>query len=58
MEAHNKRRHVRRGRRKGAPPANSHALQHGRASRLVLEHRKALMELLRACREAMREPVS
>ena len=44
--------HRRTGRRKGAPVDNAHALKHGRTTAAALAQRKAVMALVRRCREA------
>ena len=50
-----KRRHIRTGRRRGAPLGNTHNLKHGLRSAAAIERRKTVAGLVRAARALMRE---
>jgi hypothetical protein len=53
MEAPIKRRHVKTGGRKGAAVGSVHALKHGRKAAAALARRGQVMQLVKACREAV-----
>jgi hypothetical protein len=46
------RRHVRTGQPRGGRPGNTNAWKTGWRSRVLVERRRAFMQLLKACREA------